>query len=111
MLASRSRSELMRELRQSLAKLIKIETRFFQRIGVDQRLGTLGLTQERWQAHEYAGWDYSLEVLARLGVSNVHVKGDQQWEPEFTATGKKIYRIELKDLAELPSAAASTSPQ
>jgi len=83
--------------------LVARETRFFQKIGVDQRITMLGHLYERELLRgegNYTGWDYSLEDLARLGVRQIRVRDGGQWAPVFPLRGGKIYRIRLDSLSD-----------
>jgi len=103
LLEERSRQELLQQLDQSRAALVARETRFFQKIGVDQRITMLGHLYERELLQgegNYTGWDYSLEDLARLGVRQIRVRDGGQWAPVFPLRGGKIYRIRLDSLSD-----------
>ena len=95
-----SREELLQQLEDARLDLIQRETRFFRALGIDQRITSLGHLYERELLRgkgNYAGWDYSLEDLARLGVRGVQVRGDQ-WTPQWPIAGQRILRIHLDDL-------------
>jgi hypothetical protein len=83
-------------------ELVAEETQFFERIGVDQRITTLGQKApypERFPAEKgYIGWDYSLEDLARLGVRHVEVTGGGSWSPRALTDERKVFRVELGPL-------------
>jgi hypothetical protein len=52
------------------------ERKFFEKIGVDQQITTLGQSlqyDEFVEKEDFVGWYYSLEGLAALGVSNIEV--------------------------------------
>jgi hypothetical protein len=103
LLVEHSRAELLEELEHSLTAIVARETCFFRRLGVDQRITTLGHLYERELLRDgdsYMGWDFSLEDLARLGVRDVSVKGGGAWEPLFPVPGQKIYRIRLDALPD-----------
>jgi hypothetical protein len=103
LLAEHSRDELQQQLRQSLLAIVARETCFFLRLGVDQRITTLGHLYERellkGEGH-YMGWDFSLEDMARLGIRDIGVKGGETWQPVFPVPGRKIYRIHLDELPD-----------
>lgn len=95
------RDVLLEQLQTSLAELIERETDFFQEIGVDRRITTLGHDYRRQLLRGegyYVGWDYSLDDLQRLGVGNVAVKGQVEWQPVCPLPGQAIYRIRLDAL-------------
>ena len=73
--------EIEREsTRQNLEKYMKSaitrERKFFEKIGVDQQITTLGQSpkyNEFVEKGDFVGWYYSLEGLAALGVSHIEV--------------------------------------
>jgi hypothetical protein len=98
-----SRDALMQELQQSLVTLVAHETSFFQELGVDQRITTLGHLYERELLKGpdfYMGWDFSIADMARLGIRDVRIKDGAAWEPVFPVRGQKIYRIRLDELPD-----------
>jgi hypothetical protein len=102
-LEQHSREELLEQLRQSLTAIVARESYFFRRIGVDQRITTLGHLYERELLRGegfYMGWDFSLEDMARLGIRDVIVKDGAAWEPVCPLRGQKIYRIHLDELPQ-----------
>lgn len=105
LLERHSRAELIQQLQRSLAEIVARERRFFARIGVDQRITTLGHLYERelLPDADYMGWDFSLEDMARLGIGEIHVKDGEAWEPVFPVRGRRIFRIRLDDLADFQS--------
>jgi hypothetical protein len=112
LLEAHSRDELMQQLQQSLIAIVARETYFFRRLGVDQRITTLGHLYE----HEllkgedyYMGWDFSLDDMARLGVHDISIKGGAKWEPVFPFRGQKIYRVRLDELPDFQPGLAPTS--
>ena len=78
---------------------VERETAFFERIGVDQRITVSGQTplyRERYpEAEKYAGWDYAIEDLRRLGVRDVTVIGGGEWQPGELPGGYKVFRLSL----------------
>lgn len=100
-LAERSRQRLLELLEASRRELIARETRFFERIRVDQRITVLGhLFESELLAdeHDYAGWDLSLADLRKLGVHDVRVAGNEQWTPRPARDDLFVYRIQLDRL-------------
>ncbi|HKQ12669.1 MAG TPA: hypothetical protein VJT80_04505 [Steroidobacteraceae bacterium] len=111
LLQKHSRGDLLQQLQQSLRSIVARETYFFRRLGVDQRITTLGHLYE----HEllkgegyYLGWDFSLEDMARLGIHDISIKGGETWQPAFPVRGQKIYRIHLDELPEFQPRFAPT---
>jgi ATP-dependent protease ClpP protease subunit len=100
-LAERPREQLLELIERSRLELIRRETQFFERIGVDQRITVLGQLFEREllaNDRDYAGWDLSLSDLDELGVHGIKVIGDAPWEPWPARENLLIYRIQLDRL-------------
>lgn len=98
-----SREDLIGDLKQSLQFLTARERRFFDRLGVDARIAVLGHLYESdlLQAGEsFAGWDYSLEDLARLGVHDVFVLDGRAWRPRRSVSTGAIFRLRLDRLPD-----------
>ena len=111
LLAERSRTEVLEELQRSLRTLVARETCFFRRLGVDQRITTLGHLYERellGDRNSYVGWDFSLEDMTRLGIRDISVKGGGAWEPQFPLPGQKVYRMRLDELPDFQPRVAPT---
>lgn len=98
-LEGRSHEAQIELVHRSLLELIRLETQFFERIGVDQRITTLGIASQPppLEGGRYMGWDYSLEDLATLGIYGIVLK-DSIWEPEFPWKAGRIYRVTLNDI-------------
>ena len=76
------------------------ETRFFETIGVDQRITVLGQYPEfRCGSEETDGWYYSVEDLERLGVMDVEVLGDG-WNPVPPKDDAEFCRVDLAAMPE-----------
>jgi hypothetical protein len=103
LLAQHSSDELLQQLQRSRLAIVARETAFFRRLGVDQRITTLGHLYERellqGQGY-YMGWDFSLDDMRRLGIRDISVEGGTTWEPVFPVTGQQIYRIHLDALPD-----------
>lgn len=100
-LAEHPRERLIQELEASRLELIKRETAFFARTGVDARITVLGhLFEQELLAndHDYAGWDLSLTDLGKLGVHGIQVIGDETWTPWPARDNLFVYRIQLDRL-------------
>jgi hypothetical protein len=111
LLEAHSRDELMQQLQRSLIAVVARETYFFSRLGVDQRITTLGHLYERELLKGegyYMGWDFSLEDLARLGIRDISIQGGADWQPVFPVRGQKIYRIHLDELPDFRPGFAPT---
>jgi hypothetical protein len=113
-LEAHARDELLRQLQQSLIAIRARESAFFRKLGVDQRITTLGHLYQRellkGQGY-YMGWDFSLDDLARLGIHDISVKGAAAWESVFPVTGQQIYRIHLDALPDFQPAADPSLPE
>ena len=91
-----------RELtKQSLEKYMKSavirERNFFEKIGVDQRITTLGQSSEYKEFAEkedFIGWYYSLEGLATLGVSNIDVV-NPPWSYQHLSEKTKFFKVRV----------------
>jgi ATP-dependent protease ClpP protease subunit len=111
LLEAHSRDELMQQLQQSLTAIVARETHFFRKLGVDQRITTLGHLYERELLKGggyYMGWDFSLDDMARLGVHDISIEGGAAWEPVFPVRGQRIYRIRLDELPDFRPQLAPT---
>jgi len=91
-----------RELtKQNLEKYMKSavirERKFFEKIGVDQRITTLGQSSEYKEFAEkedFIGWYYSLEGLATLGVSNIDVV-NPPWSYQHLSEKTKFFKVRV----------------
>ena len=103
LLTEHSSDELLEQLQRSRLAIVARDTAFFRRLGVDQRITTLGHLYERellkGQGY-YMGWDFSLDDLGRLGIRDISIEGGTPWEPVFPVTGQQIYRIRLDALPD-----------
>lgn len=100
-LAERPREMLLKQLESSRLELLSRETKFFERIGVDERITVLGHLYEHQllaNDHDYSGWDLSLADLEKLGVRGIHVIGDESWIPWPSQDDLFVYRISLERL-------------
>jgi hypothetical protein len=107
LLERHSRVELLEDLQRSLRAIVERETCFFRKLGVDQRIATLGHLYERELLKgedDYAGWDFSLEDMARLGIGDINIEGGAAWDPHFPVPGQRIYRIRLDALPNFSAA-------
>ncbi|MGY0310711.1 hypothetical protein ACV4QK_02310 [Alteromonas macleodii] len=91
-----------RELtKQNLEKYMKSavirERNFFEKIGVDQRITTLGQSSEYKEFAEkedFIGWYYSLEGLATLGVFNIDVV-NPPWSYQHLSEKTKFFKVRV----------------
>jgi len=88
----------LRELVQAtIARLIPLETEFFETVGVDQRITTFGQQPEYACAggRGHVGWYYSISDLASLGVDRIQVRGGE-WRPKTQTADFNICRVDLR---------------
>ena len=99
--AEHPRDQLLELMEKSRLELVRRETQFFARIGVDQRITVLGQLFEREllaNDRDYTGWDLSLADLEELGVHGIKVIDDEAWQPWPARENLLIYRIQLDRL-------------
>jgi hypothetical protein len=96
-----ARAEVEKQFEEWRQGLLEQERAFFAKVGVDQRITTLGqlptYEQQFPPASGYVGWDYSIEDLARLGLREIEVENGREWEPGPAPQGKRIFRLRLAD--------------
>ena len=87
--------------KQNLEKYMKSavirERKFFEKIGVDQRITTLGQSSEYKkfaEKEDFIGWYYSLEGLATLGVSNIDVV-NPPWSYQHLSEKTKFFKVRV----------------
>lgn len=83
-------------LRNYMDKAREREDKFFEKIGVDQKITTFG--QEgpyEYYGDSYKGWTYSLDMLKKLGVHNI-ILIDGAWTPITEFEDSKLFIIEEK---------------
>lgn len=83
-----------------LQYIIYLENELYSRVNpqMDKNIpyyGQLGLYQAIYEAYDYFGFYYSLESLARLGVSNVSVKGGD-WLPQSNPLFRQVYEVSVQ---------------
>jgi hypothetical protein len=101
-LQGRTKDDLLEHLHRSLQELIELETRFFARIGIDQRITTLGfsISPPPLASGRYIGWDYSLADLATLGLHGLIIKDGESWVPHLPWKSTHIYRVSLSEIPD-----------
>jgi hypothetical protein len=80
-------------------KLVIREKEFFDFIGVQQRITTIGESNNflpLWEA-QYVGWYYTKGSLSKLGVKDIVVDG-VKWEPIESLNELKFFRIRDEDV-------------
>lgn len=98
---SAARQQFLEQLKASIAPKVQAEEAFFDEIGVQQRVTTLGQTpyyEQRYGNTEAIGWSYSVADFARLGVKNVTVV-NPPWKPRSLASSAFVFLVDVKDAA------------
>jgi hypothetical protein len=95
------RESIRNQITAQLAKYIesaqKREKLFFQRIGVNQEITTLGHAQQYkslYDSENYVAWFYENEDLEKLGVKNVHVT-NPPWRIKQLSEKAKVYKVRI----------------
>lgn len=86
---------------QYMDRFLRREIRFFERVGVDQRITVFGY-------HDLAGCDvnsmegfyYSIPTLLRLGVDNIHIP-QRDWQDAFNDYSTQFCKVELSSELEV----------
>ena len=95
-LVGEDRSRLRTSLRDSLTWLIEgstVEQDFLDRIGVSVEALVYGLmptNYARYQASGASGWTFSIEDMAKFGISNVTYEGRGEFPSEFTVPSHPV---------------------
>jgi hypothetical protein len=91
-----ARQKLEDAIRSALAKDREAETAFFAKIGVEQRITTLGheSAASALYSEKSVGWTYSVAGFSRLGVRSVEVI-NPPWRPRFVNTDAQVTLIEV----------------
>lgn len=94
---AKARTELNELVRKSLAPQLEREVQFFQAIGVQQRITTLGQAEKYMKAapDSAVGWTYSLEDFAKLGVTNITVI-NPPWQPKMLSSDKTLFKVTVE---------------
>lgn len=88
--------ELKNVLGAELDELRALETKFFERIGVDQEITVLGQRSpyDCRDSADYVGWYYSIEDMESMGVDGIVILGTE-WTPVTPSPGIRICRVDL----------------
>lgn len=88
------RAKLEAALREALAPQAEEERRYFELIGVQQRITTLGQSPAHAQAgtEQSIGWTYSIVDFGKLGVRDIRVV-NPPWKPAFVNSDKTVITI------------------
>lgn len=91
-----AQKSMQETIQRGLVKDREEEAAFFARIGVAQRITTLGQesTAPASQSDKSVGWTYSASGFARLGVASIDVI-NPPWRPRFVNTDMEVTLIEL----------------
>lgn len=95
----RTRAELMDSAMKYAASQIERERTFFDAMGVQQRITTLGQTDRyrKLQAsnEQAVGWYYSVEDLEKLGVAHITVI-NPPWRPRFISSPATVFKVDVE---------------
>lgn len=75
----------------------KAEEQFYEKLGIDQKIGIYGQIREYqaiYESEKYDGFYYSIEDMKKMGIKNIHVK-DRPWQPELNPDAKRLYKVSL----------------
>ena len=81
----------------NLSAYIATEKQFYERLGIDQKIGIYGQTgdyQALYESKEYDGFYYSIEDMKKMGIQNIRVK-DGPWQPELNPIAERLYKVSL----------------
>jgi hypothetical protein len=95
-----ARKQLIDQIKASIAPKIQAEKAFFDEIGVQQRVTTLGQTpyyEQRYGKTEAIGWSYDVADFARLGVNNITVI-NPPWKPRSLTSNRFFFLVDVKDV-------------
>lgn len=92
-----TRENAMEIFLKRIAPRVEQEAKYFEAIGVQQRITTLGQEEKYMEAAPKGamGWYYDIEDFAKLGVSNITVI-NPPWQPKMLATDKVVYKITVE---------------
>lgn len=93
-----ARAKLMDDIRQWTAPQIAREKRYFDAIGVQQRITTLGQAEACRKlalADENSiGWSYTVEGFAKLGVADITVV-NPPWRPRSISSPRTVRTVDV----------------
>jgi hypothetical protein len=93
------KTEAKKQWQVYLSKTALYERTFFDKIGVQQKITTLG-QEDKYQplyGEDYVGWSYSIEDFEKLGVRNILLDGPV-WKPKQFFDKKKVLRNKVDDI-------------
>ncbi|NVE01889.1 peptidase [Massilia sp. BJB1822] len=93
-----ARQQLIDAIKRGRAPQAEQERLYFQEIGVQQRITTLGELPEyaksRYAEGNSPGWTYSIDDFAKLGVTNITVVNGP-WNPRFVSAALTVQRVRV----------------
>lgn len=82
-------------------RFLRRETRFFERVGVDQNITIYGFREASGCSQEgVKGFYYSIPHLLRMGITDVHTSG-KDWHTAFADYPEQYCEIELSSEVEI----------
>lgn len=92
-----TRENAVESIKRLFASQLEQESKYFKMIGVQQRITTLGQSEEYKKAapEDAVGWYYSAEDFAKLGVSNITVI-NPPWRPESNPSPIVVFRVTVE---------------
>jgi hypothetical protein len=91
------KNQIRKQLKAYMDRSHQRENIFFETVGVDQKITTLGQA-ERYSSFDktkhYVGWYYLIEDLEKLGVKNVHVT-NPPWTLKQLSDQKKVFLVRV----------------
>jgi len=92
-----ARKKIMDALFAEIAPKVQLERKFFDEIGVQQRITTLGQTDEyekRYGSSDAVGWTYTVEDFSKLGVRNIAVV-NPPWKPRSVLNKTALFTVNV----------------
>lgn len=92
-----ARKQFFDEMAAQLAPQTKAEREFFEAIGVQRRITTLGQTpyyENKYDGTKAVGWTYSVADFAKLGVKNIKVI-NPPWQPRSLSSTSFVFLVKV----------------
>ena len=80
-------------------KFIEEEKRFYEKLGVDQKIGVYGQINDYeavYKSYKYDGFYYSIDDMSKMGIKHIRIQ-DGPWQPELNSQSDKYYKVSLKN--------------
>ncbi|WP_374582312.1 hypothetical protein [Pseudoduganella sp.] len=92
-----TRENALAAIKKMIAPQLELEEKYFAMIGVQQRITTLGQSDEHRKAAPKGaeGWTYSIPDFAKFGVANIEVI-NPPWRPEHNPSRNVIYQLSVE---------------